>query len=113
MVFTYNLSGELKFYTFTRGEYHVVAVGNFGTQEQSINIDFPTTGKWYRFFTEDSVDISSANQHISLAPGEYRLYSTRKYEHPQIVTENEDLFISDDKVGYLPKSGSKRNSYSS
>lgn len=86
--FATELTGVVKWYRLTSGTNHVLAVGNFDIIEQSASVTFPTTGKWYEFFSGDSVEISTASQSLPLAPGEYRLYSTRKFDYPHVVTEN-------------------------
>jgi 1,4-alpha-glucan branching enzyme len=87
--FDYNLTGAVKWYRLTNGGNHVFSIGNFDVQQRAANVTFPKTGKWYEFFTSDSVDVTTVNQNIPLAPGEYRLYSTRKFDEPVVVTENE------------------------
>ena len=86
--FSTELTGAVKWYRLTSGANHVLAVGNFDITEKSANVTFPATGKWYEFFSRDSIEISTASQSVPLAPGEYRLYSTRKFEDPHVVTEN-------------------------
>jgi 1,4-alpha-glucan branching enzyme len=87
--FDYNLTGAVKWYRLTNGENHVFTVGNFDINERTTNFSFPKTGKWYEFFTRDSIEINTTNQNILLAPGEYRLYSTRKFKVPDVITEND------------------------
>ena len=86
--FSTELTGAVKWYRLTSGTNHVLAVGNFDIIEKPASVTFPVTGKWYEFFSRDSVEISSASQSLPLAPGEYRLYSTRKFDDPHVVTEN-------------------------
>ena len=90
--FETELTGAVKWYRLTTGSNHVVALGNFDIIQKSASITFPKTGKWYEFFSRDSVQISTANQTIPLAPGEYRLYSTRKFDDPHVITENKTEF---------------------
>jgi len=62
-------------------------MGNFGTQSSTFNFTFPNAGKWYRYFTKDSVDLATAGQVLTFAPGEYRIYSTRRIEQPGVITD--------------------------
>lgn len=87
--FGYDLSSAIKWYRLTNGENHVFVVGNFDISQKTASVTFPKTGKWYEFFKRDSVEINTTNQNLPLAPGEYRLYSTRNFDEPNVVTENE------------------------
>lgn len=84
--FDYSLKNATKWYRLNNGGNHVLAVGNFGTQETTANITFQKTGKWFEFFSRDSIEISSAQQNIPLPAGGYRIYSTRKFAEPTVVT---------------------------
>jgi hypothetical protein len=66
--------------------------------QKTANVTFPKTGKWYEFFTRDSIVINTASQSIPLTPGEYRLYSTRKFDDPHVVTEISEFSLS---TGYI------------
>ncbi len=86
--FDYSLTSAVKWYRLNNGDNHVLSVGNFDISEKTASVTFQKTGKWYEFFSRDSIEITTSNQNIPLAPGEYRLYSTRKFDDPQVVTEN-------------------------
>ncbi|MGM0619528.1 MAG: alpha-amylase family glycosyl hydrolase [Bacteroidota bacterium] len=86
--FDYVLTGQIKWYVLKHENSYVLAVGNFGIQEEETELTFPTTGKWHRFFTNDSVQLDNVVQSVTLAPGEFRLYSTQKFIQPDISTEN-------------------------
>lgn len=86
--FTSDLVGAVKWYKYISGEDHALAVGNFDIEQKTASVTFPKTGKWYEFFSRDSVQISSTSQSFPLAPGAYRLYSTRKFNDPHVITEN-------------------------
>ena len=58
----------------------VVVLGNFDVIEQSVDPKFLHTGKWYEFFSGDSINVTDVNASITLQPGEYRLYSDVKME---------------------------------
>jgi 1,4-alpha-glucan branching enzyme len=100
--FTYDLTGAIKWYRLTSGSNHVFSVGNFDIQQKTANVSFPKTGKWYEFFTRDSVEITTNSQSILLAPGEYRLYSTRKFDDPHVVTENETETLQNNEISIYP-----------
>lgn len=100
--FSYDLTSAIKWYRLTSGNNHVFAVGNFDIQQKNANVTFPKTGKWYEFFTRDSVEITTTLQSLPLAPGEYRLYSTRKFDDPHVVTENKTEIQQNSEIKIYP-----------
>ena len=100
--FSYDLTSAIKWYQLTSGDNHVFAVGNFDIQQKTASVTFPETGKWYEFFTRDSVEISTVNQDFYLVPGEYRLYSTRKFDDPHVVTENKEVLNQTEDIRIYP-----------
>jgi 1,4-alpha-glucan branching enzyme len=100
--FSYQLNGAVKWYALTKGDNHVFSMGNFDIQQNQASVTFPRTGKWYEFFTRDSIEINSTNQNIPLATGEYRLYSTRKFANPHVVTENKEITVLNEEIKIYP-----------
>jgi hypothetical protein len=80
----------------------LVAVGNFGLSKQSIITEFTKLGKWYEYFTGDSLTITDTGGPIELEPGEYRLYTTKRLPKPiggykpYGLTDNSDIKVSID-----------------
>jgi glycosidase len=74
--FTVSLSGAGKYIVLNDGEMKVVIVGNFGNTQQSVNVTFPQTGRWYNYYGQDYTDFETTSQSLTLQPGEYRMYST-------------------------------------
>lgn len=85
--FSSSLTGAVKWIRYSSGNQHLFAMGNFGTQSSTFNFTFPNAGKWYRYFTKDSVDLATVGQVLTFAPGEYRIYSTRRIEQPGVITD--------------------------
>jgi len=71
-----SLSGAGKTIRLSHSDMDVIIVGNFDVTQQDISISFPNTGKWYEYFSQTDITIESANQTITMTPGEYRMYST-------------------------------------
>lgn len=82
--FSLNVNGALKSIHLNHTDMNVVILGNFDVVEGSINPEFQNTGTWYEFYTSESVDISDTEAEITLKPGEYRLYTTKQLETPDI-----------------------------
>ncbi len=88
---SYSLAGITKWYKLSKGENHVVGLGNFDVVANNVAVTFPSTGKYYEFFTGDSINVTASSQSFLFAPGEYRLYSTAKFSEPRIVTDITDI----------------------
>ena len=88
---TYSLTGETKWYQLKQGDKYVVSVGNFGVTENSITVNFPSTGTWYDYFSETTIEVATSEMELTLEPGEYHLFSTREFEQPHVVTETSSL----------------------
>jgi glycosidase len=73
--FNYNLSGSIKFIQLLDPTNNVEVIGNFDVIPQPAVISFPSTGTWYDNITGTSISITSLPYNVTLAPGEYHLYS--------------------------------------
>ena len=60
------------------GLKNVVILANFDVTRQSITADFPYTGTWHNLMDESTLNVSSTNQAISLAPGEFKIYGNQQ-----------------------------------
>jgi hypothetical protein len=83
--YSYSLSTPLKLLQLIHPSMKVNILGNFGITASSINPLFPQTGKWYEYFSADSINVLNVNDPIGLQPGEYRLYTTKKLESPKYI----------------------------
>jgi len=88
--YSYSLSTPAKRLTLTGEAMKVNILGNFGTISTTIDPAFPQTGKWYEYFSGDSVTITNPNILFTLRPGEFRLYSTKKLAASELITEIKD-----------------------
>jgi hypothetical protein len=59
-------------------------IGNFDVENLAVNPSFSKTGWWYSYFEGDSINVSDPQETISLAPGEYRLYTSKRLIKPDI-----------------------------
>lgn len=78
----YSLGGTVKYFRHTHPESDVVAIGNFGVTETTQNVDFTRDGTWYNFFEDTQTEVSGGVQQITLAPGEYKLFTTKLFGMP-------------------------------
>jgi len=78
-------SGKQKQLVLYDDSMDAVVIGNFDVNTGDIIANFSQNGKWYEFFTGDSIDVTNVNEVISLKPGEYRIYTTEKLNKPDIT----------------------------
>ncbi|MFQ6614948.1 MAG: alpha-amylase family glycosyl hydrolase, partial [Fidelibacterota bacterium] len=64
-------------------EMNAVIIGNFAVFGQSIDPAFPHTGAWYDYFSGDSLNIVNGNDALTLAPGEFHIYTDQPLEIPE------------------------------
>lgn len=91
------LNSYLKEIYISHASMNVAILGNFNVIADNINPNFQSTGWWYEFFTGDSVNIQNATAPISMQPGEYRFYTSRKLDLP--VLENIPIGIDEPEFG--------------
>lgn len=89
--YSFALSTPQKRIQLIHSSMSVTILGNFAISTASINPVFPQTGKWYEYFTGDSISVLNTNDPISLRPGEYRLYTTKKLSSPRGILGIEDM----------------------
>jgi hypothetical protein len=77
----YNLSGGIKTIQLKDASANVEVVGNFDVASQTTNITFPTTGTYTDALTGASINVASLTYSITLAPGEYHVYSSAALTH--------------------------------
>ena len=97
--YTLNVSASVKSIHLNHDDMDVVVLGNFDVVEKSINPDFQQTGTWYEFYSGESMDVTDTQAALTLAPGEYRLYTTKPFEVP--VIDAVDEFFSASQPGKL------------
>ena len=87
--FNMSVSGPMKRIELNHADMDVRILGNFDLTRQSLDPNFSKTGDWYNFFAGDTLEVTNPNDAISLAPGEYRIYTTKKLEKPRITAVEE------------------------
>ncbi len=101
--FNISLSSTFKRIKLNHFSMNAVVLGNFGVTAGSMNPDFQQTGRWYDFFSGDSIEVTNTQTQISLEPGEFHIYTTVKLPTPEaglltLVDENESLNIKEYKL---------------
>jgi len=81
--FTLALSGYQKKIQLNHPDMKVLVIGNFDVYPGSMAPGFPETGKWYEYFTGDSLSVTSVSDAVDLKAGEYRIYTNVRLTKPE------------------------------
>jgi hypothetical protein len=102
--YSYSLADRQKRIQLNSAGMKVNILGNFDVASGIIVPGFQQTGKWYEYFTGDSITVILVNDPITLLPGEYRLYTTSKMESPKLLLgiEDQKFAVSDHFVYVYP-----------
>jgi len=85
--FTLNVGGDIKRIQLNDTDMNVNILGNFNVTEQNVTPYFQKTGWWYEYFSGDSINVTNTEDQIILAPGEYRLYTTKRLKRPDFILD--------------------------
>lgn len=72
----YVATGYLKSIALTGSNTNVMVIGNFDVVTQTGTVTFPSTGTYYDYMTGTTINVSTAATSVTLAPGEYHIYSS-------------------------------------
>ena len=78
---THSLAGSVKQLKMT-GNGNVHIVGNFDVKPIDASLNFVHSGRWYDFFTGDSILVMGSYD-INLVPGEFHIFSDNKFNSPE------------------------------
>ncbi len=92
--FTYSLSSAQKRISLCGPDMCVNILGNFGLTEKVIDPEFVQAGKWYDYFSGDSITVTDLNMPITLGAGDYKLYSTVRLPSANLILDVNDNVLS-------------------
>ncbi len=81
--FRESTSGIVKQVALNHSSMNVRIVANLGIGTEKGIINFESVGKWYDYFTGTELNITETNPEISLAAGEFHLYTNVKLPKPE------------------------------
>lgn len=81
--FTIGETGLVKKVNLRSNDMSVTVIANLNIEDEEFLPGFNVTGKWFDYFKGDSITVTSLNEKITLAPGEFRLYTTKKLDAPE------------------------------
>jgi glycosidase len=97
--YTTDLTGTVKRIWLRHTTMNATVLGNFDVTVQNVVPDFSGTGKWYEFYTGDSLDVQNVSAPLSFKPGEYRIYTTKKLAKPIFTgMDDADGWLTDSKT---------------
>lgn len=74
----------------THASMNATIIGNFNLSTMSVNPNFQASGRWYEYFTGDSIDVTDTQASIELKAGEYRIYTNKRLQKPDLTVGVED-----------------------
>ena len=83
--YTQELAGAAKSIHLADANTSVTIIGNFDVTATTIDPAFQRTGKWYNYLSGDSITVSNVNAPISLAPGQYTVYTSRRIQQAVLL----------------------------
>ncbi|MBK8943837.1 MAG: T9SS type A sorting domain-containing protein [Ignavibacteriae bacterium] len=93
--FTLSTNSSIKKIELLHETMNAVILGNFDVVVNSANPNFPNTGKWYDYFSGDSLNVTLSQSLISLQPGEFKIYTSKKIHNPENDDDSTDIDIPD------------------
>ena len=83
--YTQQLAGAAKSIHLADANTSVTIIGNFDVDATTIDPAFQSTGKWYNYLSGDSITVSNVNATISLAPGQFAVYTSRRIKKATLL----------------------------
>ncbi len=100
--FTLGVSDAAKKIEINHVDMDVRIIGNFDVENLAISPSFSRPGWWYSYFEGDSINVSDLQEAISLNPGEYRLYTTKRLVKPDIPAGIRDSRAKENNLQVYP-----------
>ena len=72
-------TGNVRKLSYEGSDFDLLVFGNFATTNQTTIPKFTQTGWWYNYFSGDSLFIQNVNQSFTLRPGEWQIWSSKRY----------------------------------
>jgi len=87
--FAMSAAGSTKRIQLDHESMNVTIIGNFDVVSKSLNPNFQNEGRWYDYFSGDSLTVTDTQSPFTLAPGVFHIYTDVKLEIPDIETHVE------------------------
>lgn len=94
----YNLDvdGKVKTIHLNHDSMDVAIIGNFDVDSKDATLNFQSNRMWYDYFADDSINITTTQTELTLAPGEFVIFTDKDIPSPEqgIVTGLEEQNLS-------------------
>ena len=87
--FSMSVSGAMKKIHLNSTSTDATIVGNFDVIQGTIDPSFQKSGKWYDYFSGDSITVVNTSDLLTLQPGEYHLFTSVKLQKPLFTAIDE------------------------
>jgi 1,4-alpha-glucan branching enzyme len=94
-------AGNVKRLNTYHNDLNMVALHNVDIANQSIAGNFPRNGWWYDYLSGDSIQVSAANQSVTVLAGETKLYLDKKVINPLMEPMNRVLSVEGEMKGVI------------
>jgi len=78
-----NVQNEVKCIRLSNSDLNAIVIGNFDVISRDVTPNFYHGGRWYDFFSGDSIDITDTNISYTYGPGEFHIYTDKRTFKPQ------------------------------
>ena len=88
--YSINFGGAVKSIKLDDPAMNAIAIGNFNVNTSNGTPGFHQAGWWYDYMTGDSIYVNGSGDQVSLAAGEYHIYTDVKLPVPNFPTSTEE-----------------------
>lgn len=96
--YTLTTSSALKRIEINHADMDIRIIGNFDVKSGTITPLFSKTGTWYEYFSGNELQVDDVNMVIELAAGEYRIYTTKQLDAPDIPTLRKEFNMDETRL---------------
>ena len=82
--YIFNKGGVFKELNLSHVDGNTVVIVNFDMTSSTSSVTFAHTGWWYDYMSGDSLQVTGANQAITLAAGDWKVYLDKKINNPYL-----------------------------
>lgn len=97
--FEFSDQSYLKSVVLRHPEMDAVTIVNTNVEDETLSVDFPSTGTWYEYLTGEELNVTSTPFSMELDRGEYLIYTSNKIVPPGgFTTAIKDIEVAEINV---------------